>query len=148
MRREVFLDLGEDAERPFRVEKPAEGAHEAMGSRLRPRHGAVAGLAARGEAEGQSRLLRDHDGAEGRPPGRLAGVDRAQLRQRVLRAVDPGAPLVGDPLRAEPAPRLLVGGGEKDEIPLERHLGAHDGEEGGELDDPGGLHVEGAAPVQ
>jgi len=74
-------------------------------------------------------------------------VDRPQLRQCVLRAVDPGAPLVGDPLRAETAPRLLVGGGEKDEIPLERHPRAHDGEEGGDLDDPCGLHVEGPAPV-
>src|SRR5262244_4457841 len=105
----------------------------------------MTGLAARREAEGQSRLLRDHDGAE--RPAPVAFLDGPEFRQRVLRPREPGAPLVGDPLRAEAATRLLVGGGEEDEIALEGHAGAGDGQERGELHDARGLHVEGAPAV-
>src|ERR1700730_14115763 len=55
--------------------------------------------------------------------------------------------MVGDPLSAEAAARLLVGRRQGDEVALERDLRAGGGEESGKLDHARGLHVKRPAAV-
>ncbi len=143
--REELLGLRQDSRLPLGFEEPRERPDEPVRRRVGPWHGPVTWLATRREPEREPGLLGDHDGAEGRPPVR--GLDHAELGERVLRAVEPGAALICYPLGAEPAPGFLVRRPEKDQVALERDARPLDGEHGRQLENAGGLHVDGAAAV-